>query len=325
VQRASALFRDLRGLSDEDAARQIAADRIDVLIDLKGYTENMRLGIVAFRPAPVVVSWLGWPGTVGHQRLADYIIGDPTVTPPDVAADYSEALAIMPHCYQSNDRSRTVGPRPTRTEAGLPEEGFVFCSFNQMWKIGPETFSVWCRLLDAVPGSVLWLLDTRDNAGANLRQEAQRRGVDPGRVIFAPTLPYSGHLGRLQLADLVLDVFPYGSHTTASDALWCGVPVVTKIGEIFASRVSASLLNAAGLPELVTTSDNDYFTLALRLAMQPGEIGCLRDRIVATRMSVPLFDTVRFTRDLERLYDEIWKQAMRGKREPITLEPRAGR
>ena len=311
------VFRDLKGLAGSAAATLIAADGIDILVDLKGYTANARLEITSLRPAPVIVSWLGYPGTLGHPRLADYIIGDPTVTPPEHAAHFSETLALMPHCYQPNDRQRAVGRMPSRAEAGLPEQGLVFCSFNQSYKFDPDTFGIWCRLLDEVPGSVLWLLTAPAPAVANLQREAQARGIAPERVIFAPVKHMTEHLGRLQLADLALDTFPVTSHTTASDALWAGVPLVTRIGDSFVSRVPASLLNTLGLPELVTRDQQAYYALARALALDPLRLAEIRQRLNERRLSSPLFDTLRFARDLEALYTRIWEQHATGTRELI--------
>lgn len=318
---AAEIFRDFGAMSDRAAAEQIAADGIDILVDLKGYTQDGRLGISALRPAPLIVSWLGYPGTLGHQRLADYIVGDPIVTPPDHAPRYSEALASMPHSYQPNDRGREIGNRPSRRDAGLPDEGFVFCSFNQSYKLSPTLFDRWCRLLRGVPGSVLWLLRPAAAAVANLRAEAGKRGVEAERLIFAEHLPVSEHLGRLQLADLALDTFPYGSHTTGSDALWVGVPMVTMLGETFASRVGASLLHAAGLPELVAESWEAYEALAQGLAMDPPRLAALREQLGAQRLTAPLFDTLAFARDLERLYEAIWT-APHGAQVVIAASPR---
>lgn len=313
-------FRDLGALSDPEAAAQIAADQVDILVDLKGFTWHTRLGIPARRPAPVLVSWLGYPGTLGAPGLADYIIGDPVVTPPAHSSHFSETLALMPHCYQPNDAAKAIGPTPSRAQAGLPESVFVFGCFNQGYKFSPRSFDVWCRLLAEVPGSVLWLLPGSAEMVANLRREAAARGVGPDRLVFSPTLPLADHLARVQLADLALDTFPINSHTTGSDALWAGVPLVTLIGETFASRVAASLLCAAGLPELVAHSWDEYFSLARSLATDPQRLSALRARLSEAPAQLPLFDTRRFTRNLERLYGRMWDQAQCGKREIIVLE-----
>jgi predicted O-linked N-acetylglucosamine transferase (SPINDLY family) len=316
-------FRDIAQLSDADAAALIARDEIDILVDLKGFTREARLGITACRPAPILVSWLGYPGTLGHPRLADWIIGDPVTTPLEHAANYSEALASMPHCYQPNDRGRAIGRVPTRQEVGLPESAFVFCSFNQAYKFGPATLDVWCRLLRDVPGSVLWLLPSSERMAANIRREMAVRGVEGERLVLAPSLPMAEHLARLTLADLALDTFPVNSHTTASDALWAGVPLVTRMGETFASRVAASLLHAIGLPELVTTDWETYFSVARALASDRARLAALRQALSRNRATHPLFDTARFTRDLERLFTRMWQCHETGLREHIVLAPEA--
>ncbi|MGZ8174222.1 MULTISPECIES: FkbM family methyltransferase [Methylobacter] len=319
VENACEHFRPVRALSDEAIAQQILADEIDILVDLKGYTQGERLGITALRPAPVIVSWLGYPATLGHERLADYIIGDAMVTPLEHAEHFSETLALMPHCYQPNDDQRPVGECPSREQAGLPATGLVFCTFNQAYKITPEMFALWCRLLAAVPNSVLWLLEPHSAAQANLRREMQARGVAPERLIFAPKMDQTAHLGRLQLADLAVDTFPYTSHTTASDALWAGVPLVTKMGETFASRVAASILQTMDLAELVVTNDEDYFKIAVSLAQNPERLAAVKRKIAEGKRGSPLFDTQLFARDLERLYQAIWAQELVGDRKAIML------
>jgi len=299
---------ELRELSDAVAAKLIAEQRLHLLVDLKGYTTGARQGITALRPAPVIVNWLGYPGSLGHPRLADYLIGDATVTPPEHAEHFSETLALMPHSYQPNDRDRPLNPAPSRTAVGLPEEALVFCSFNQLLKLNPQEFDLWCRLLREVPGSVLWLLEPEtQEARENLRREAQARGVDAERLVFAPRLKQDEHLARLALADLALDSFPCTSHTTASDALWAGVPLMTRLGETFTSRVAGSLLKAHGLDELVAKDVQEYFEKLKTLAMDKPKRHALRERLSAARLESPLFDTLRFTRDLEDLYQAIWR------------------
>ena len=214
----------MSALSDTDTARAIYGAGIDILVDLKGYTQGARTGVMMLRPAPVQVNFLGYPGTLGGG-ICDYIITDGFVTPMTAASDYSESFAYMPHSYQPHGRRGVIGRKPARSEAGLPESGFVFCCFNQAYKFTPPVFDLWCRLLEAVPDSVLWLLSAA-RAEGNLRQEALRRGISMDRLVFAPDMAQSDHLGRLQLADLVLDTIPYGAHTTASDALFAGVPIV---------------------------------------------------------------------------------------------------
>ncbi|MBF0182128.1 MAG: tetratricopeptide repeat protein [Magnetococcales bacterium] len=321
IRRECDRFVDMRRFSDVGMARAIREDGVHILVDLQGYTKWNRIKVLGLRPAPLQVGWLGYPGTLGVDRLADYLIGDPVATPPEHAAYFGETLALLPNCYLPNDRERRMGPTPTRREAGLPDEGFVFCSFNQSVKFNPESFDVWCRLFLAVPDSVLWLRCDDASARANLRQEAQARGIDPSRLVFSPRMPgMGGHLARLSLADLALDTFPYNSHSTGSDALWCGVPLLTRIGEGFQSRVGAGLLRAVGLPELITTHWEEYLALAIALANDPGRLRDLRQRLLDNRATSPLFDTVRFTRNLERLYERMWRDWRAGKREMIVLE-----
>ncbi|MBF0434854.1 MAG: tetratricopeptide repeat protein [Magnetococcales bacterium] len=312
-------FQDLFFCPDDESARKIAEDNIDILIDLKGYTHLARPGIMVMRPAPILINWLGYPGTMGHSRVADYLIGDATVSPPHHAGHFSETLALLPHCYQPNDRNRALVTGMTRHDVGLPEKAFVFCCFNQSYKLGPESFDHWCRLLQAVPDAILWLLAAPPAANGNLQREATLRGIDSRRIIFAPTLPLERHLGRLALADLALDTFPVTSHTSGSDALWAGVPMITKMGNSFASRVAASLLHAVGLPELVTESWDSYFELALNLAQDTNRYQSIRRQLAANRLTHPLFDTERFTRDLEKLYERIWQDHGHGKKEMIIL------
>ncbi|QGZ63731.1 O-linked N-acetylglucosamine transferase, SPINDLY family protein [Paraburkholderia acidisoli] len=314
-------WHDLSALSDAQAAAQIAHDGVHLLVDLKGYTTGARLGITALRPAPVVVSWLGYPGSLGHARLADYVISDAIVSPPAMAAHYSETLALMPQCYQPVDHRRHGAAVPTRAQAGLPETGFVFCSFNQTFKFNAPMSALWARLLKATPGSVLWLLDPGSGrARGNLRQFYADQGVDAARVIFAPKLPQESHLARLPLADLALDTLPTGSHTTGSDALWAGVPMVSVPGTLFAGRVGASLLHAVGLDELVARDLDAYFQIALGFAFDAPWRARVRDKLAAARGTAPLFDTPAFTRDLERLYMAIVEReahGTRGDRTPV--------
>lgn len=322
VKAACECFHEVRNLPHDDIARLIAASRIDILVDLKGFTQGARPEILAMRPAPIQVNWLGYPGSLGHERLADYLIGDPVVTPLDHVASYSEKLALMPHCYQPTDNHRRTGPRPERIEAGLPENGLIFCSFNQTYKINPSVMDAWCHILRAVPHSCLWLLEpTTEIAKVNLLREAVNREIGPERLIFAPSLEQEAHLGRLQLADIALDTFPYTSHTTGSDALWCGVPLITLMGESFPSRVAASLLHATGLPELVTESWDGYVKLATALALDPSQLGTIRQRLANHRNSCPLFDTTGFAHDIERLYDCMWQQHLTGETRAIVLAP----
>ncbi|MBF0179231.1 MAG: tetratricopeptide repeat protein [Magnetococcales bacterium] len=312
-------FVEIAGLSDAEAARHIAEDGVGILVDLQGFTRQTRLGILALRPAPLQVNWLGYPGTLGHPRLADYLIGDPVVTPLAHAGHFSEILALMPRCCMPGDGGQPRPVPPARREAGLPERGVVFCSFNTSHKFNAESFAVWCRLLRDVPEGVLWLRDSHPQVAANLRREAGQRGIDPQRLVFAPRAPtIAAHLSRLALADLALDTFPYNSHVTGCDALWSGVPLLTRIGETFASRVGASLLTAVGLPELIVDNWGDYGALAVALASEPDRLGEMRARLAVG----PLFDTPGFARDLERLYARMWRDHLAGRREPILLPER---
>jgi predicted O-linked N-acetylglucosamine transferase (SPINDLY family) len=312
-------FQEFSDLSDAEAARRIAKDDVDILVDLNGYTGAARPRIVALRPAPVIVNWLGYPGSLGHPRLADYIIGDRILTPIEHASRYSETLALMPHCYQPNDRPPAAQPTPTREDVGLPAHGFVFCSFNQAYKITPERFALWCRLLEAVPGSLLWLLQTRAEVTANLQNQALRHGITPDRLIFSPPVPLAQHLARLLHADLALDTYPYTSGATASNALCAGIPLVTRIGETYVSRMAASLLHAIGLPELITTSDEAYYERALELALDSAKRAELKQRLSRNRLAEPLFDPARFAQDLERLFFAIWENHARGTKAAILL------
>jgi protein O-GlcNAc transferase len=295
-------FVDLEALSHGDAARRIAADRIDILIDLNGGTLGARPRILAHRPAPIQVNYLGYPGTMGAGFM-DYAIVDPVVAPPDEQAWFDERLVHLPHCYQANDSRRPVAAAaPTRQAAGLPNDGFVFCCFNSSYKLRPEFLEIWLRLLAAVPGSVLWLLEFAPSASDRLRALAQASFIDPRRLVFAPSLRFPEHLARQPLADLYLDTLPYGGHTTASDALWCGVPLIACRGATFPGRVGASLLTALGLPELITESLEAYEGLALALARDPDRLAGLRRRLRDHRDRQPLYDGARFARDIERAY-----------------------
>lgn len=319
IEQGCEYFEDLSSISILDAAKRITSDQIDILIDLTGHTGKAKPTITAQRPAPVIVNWLGYPGTLGVPRLADYIIGDAILTPMEHADHYSESLAWMPHCYQPNDSKFNIGIKPSRQAAGLPEQALVFCSFNQAYKLTPTTFSVWCRLLDAVPESVLWLLQPKDvSAIENIQREARLRGIDPNRLIFAPTLPMPDHIARLQLADLALDTFPYGFGATGSTILRAGVPMITLLGDSYVGRMAASQLHAVGLQELVTTSPEDYFNLAKNLALEPEKLAALRNKLSAMLLKSPLFDTQDFTLDLEKLYRRMWQDHERGVRPHIT-------
>ncbi len=301
-------FVDIREFAHEAAVRKIREDGIDILVDLKGYTHYARPEIVAGRPAPIQVSYLGYPGTMGADFI-DYLIADTFVAPEDQQKHFSEKLVYLPHCYQPNDTKRTMSTFGlTRGQFGLPENGFVFCSFNGNYKTTPGMFDIWMRLLKATPGSVLWLLET--GTRVNLLREAEARGVAAERLVFATGLINSQHLERMKLADLFLNSLPVNAHTTASDALWAGVPLLTCAGKAFVGRVAGSILTSIGLPELITYSLEDYEAKALHLAHNPAELRALRERLAEARLSAPLFDISRYTRDMESAY-----QAMFDRRE----------
>jgi predicted O-linked N-acetylglucosamine transferase (SPINDLY family) len=298
-------------LDAEATARRIRADGVDLLVDLKGYTQDHRFQTLACRAAPLQASWLGFPATTGAPWI-DYFIGDPWVTPLEHAPRYTEKLAQLPVCYQPNDRQRPLPAPATRAQWGLPEGRPVLASFNNVYKITPACWSRWMRILRAVPEAVLWLLDGNEQAKANLRREAQARGVDPQRLLFAPAVPPAVHQSRLALADLMLDTWPCNAHTTASDALWAGLPLLTLSGEIFASRVAGSLLRAVGLPELVTHDEEAYEATAVALLHEPARLAALRRRLVEGRLEHPLFDSARFTAELEALYLRMAERARAG-------------
>jgi predicted O-linked N-acetylglucosamine transferase (SPINDLY family) len=300
-------FVEVREMSDRRAAEQMQADAVDILIDLTGYTAYGKTALLAYRPAPVQVSYIGYSGTMGADFI-DYIIVDRFLVPPDQQSFFTERLVHLPDCYLCTDNRREIaGQTPARFEYGLPETDFVFCCFNNAFKITPTFFDVWMRLLRAVPGSVLWLIDANPVARANLAREAAARGVAPERLIFAPRRPVAEHLARHHLADLFLDTLPYNAHVTTCDALWAGLPVLTCAGNTFASRVAGSLLRAIGLDELITTSLDQYEALALRLAREPHLLTQLRARLAQNRQTHPLFDTARFTRNIEAAYQQMWE------------------
>jgi predicted O-linked N-acetylglucosamine transferase (SPINDLY family) len=295
-------FIDVRDRGDRDLAALIREREIDIVVDLNGHTQGSRTRSLAWRPSPVAVTYLGFPGTLGAEYV-DFLLADRFVIPEGLEAAYAEQVVCLPDTFQANDRSRASGRTGSRAEAGLPENAIVFCAFNNAYKITPPTFDVWMRLLEQADGSVLWLVGGRDALHANLAREAGRRGVDPARLVFAPRLPYADHLARFRLADLFLDTLPFNGGTTASDALWAGLPVLTCAGEAMASRMAGSLLHAVGMPELVTRSLADYEALALTLARDPARIASLKATLARHRETHPLFDTGRFCRHLEAAYE----------------------
>jgi predicted O-linked N-acetylglucosamine transferase (SPINDLY family) len=305
-------FIDVASASDLDVARRLRGEEVSIAVDLKGLTGNDRLGIFAHRPAPIQVGYLGYPATVGSSFL-DYVLADPVVLPFDQQPHWTERIVHLPDCYQANDRQRALPqPTATRAELGLPARGVVFCSFNNSWKITAQVFDVWMRLLRDTEASVLWLLDDNAAATRSLRREAQARGIDPGRLVFAPRVEPEAHLARHRHADLFLDTLPCNAHTTASDALWMATPLVTCIGSSFAGRVAASLLQAVGLPELVTRSLEDYEALARRLAAEPARLQDIKARLEAGRRTARLFDSERLCRNIEAAYERMWEIKQRG-------------
>ena len=314
LQGAFEHFVDVRTKSDGEIAALLREREIDIAVDLVGFLENARTNVFASRAAPIQVNYIGFPGTLGADYY-DYVLADRTVLPPEHAPFYAEQVAWLPDTYLPTDSTRAVAQTtPTRGELGLPEKGFVFCAFNLSYKINPAIFDVWMRLLREVGGSVLWLRDYNAIAARNLRAEAERRGVAPERLVFAPRAPLAaGHLARQRQADLFLDTIPYNAHTTATEALWVGLPVLTCLGSSFAGRVAASVNRAVGMPELVTQSLAEYEALALRIAKDPALCARLKDQLARNRPTHPLFDTARFTRNIEAAYATMWQGYQAGR------------
>jgi predicted O-linked N-acetylglucosamine transferase (SPINDLY family) len=295
-------FVDVRSYGDQQIAVLLKSLEIDIAVDLMGFTTDSRTGIFARRPAPIQLHYMGYPGTMAAGYI-DYIVADRMVIPEHQQASYFEKIAYLPNSYFVNDTRRPIADNAfTRAELGLPETGFVFCCFNSNHKITPQVFDGWMRILRQVEGSVLWLLQDNAKAAENLRKEAHARGVDAARLIFASRMPPPEHLARHRAADLFLDTLPYNAHTTASDALWAGLPVLTRLGETFVGRVAASLLHAVGLPELVTTTPEAYERLAIELATHPDKLAVIKAKLANNRLTTPLFDTRLFTAHLEAAY-----------------------
>jgi len=312
VWRAFDRFIDVTQLADKDAAQMLRELEVDIAVDLMGYTQGLRLGILAHRAAPVQVSYLGYASTLATPYI-DYLLADAVVIPPEEEGWYSEKVVRLPHCYLPHDDRREMSPAPGRAQAGLPEDALVLCAFTNVYKISPAMFEIWMQLLREVPGSVLWLSDTTPEARTNLQRHAQVQGVPAQRLVFAPHLPsVAEHLGRQSLADLYLDTFPYNAHSTALEALWSGVPVLTCAGRSLAARTAASALTAAGLPELITHSLEEYCLKGMSLARQRDQLDALKVMLAANRSSAPLFDTARFTRHLEMAYRQMHEHAVRG-------------
>lgn len=300
IRAACECFHDVTHLTQEEVARRLRELDIDIAVDLKGHTRGSRFDLLAWRPAPVQVAFLGYPATSGADFI-DYLVGDPVVTPLDHADRYSEKLAQMPDSYQPNDRHRALPPAPSRAALGLPEDAVVLCCFNQTYKMSPRMVDLWARILHGAPQAVLWMLAWNPTARANLERELSARGIDPGRVCWAPTRHMNDHIARLRQADLFLDTWPCNAHTTASEALWAGVPVLTVPGQTYASRVAASLVSAAGLPEMAVANEEAYVARAIALANDRAALGALQRHLEDGRMALPLFDSERYTRAFEAL------------------------
>jgi protein O-GlcNAc transferase len=307
-QRISTAFDRFIDVANSTSAQMVAAMRdlqLDIAVDLQGFTQHNRMEVFGARPAPIQVLYLGWPGTSGAPYY-DYVLADPVVVPRENFPHFSEAVVWLPGSYQANDRRREIASvAPTRAECGLPEGAFVYACFNNIFKILPAMFDAWMRILHEVPDSVLWLTGSAADTEANLRRQAASRGLDPKRLVFAPWLPNAEHLARLSHVDLVLDTLPYNAHTTASDALWQGVPVLTCTGRSFAGRVATSLLRACGLPELIVDNLADYEARAARLATDGALLGPIRDKLKSAREEAPLFDTPALARNIERAFVEM--------------------
>ncbi len=306
-------FHDVSSLTDVEIADKIQQLGIHIAVDLNGYTANARTGILSSRPAPVQVSFIGFPGTMAVPFI-DYLIADEKVIPKGERPAYSEYIAYLPHCYLPQDRRRRIAaPAPSRESVGLPDDAFVFCCFNSAHKITSQQFDVWCDILRACPQSVIWLAEGNRWSAQNLRKEAVARDIDPKRLVFAPkltTITNEEHLSRVSLADLFLDTYPYSAHATGCDSLWVGVPVLTRTGHSFASRVSASLLNAVNLSELIAQSDGQYKALAIELTNNPEKIRKHRTTLKNSIGSAPLFDTPSYVTALESLYSKMWAKVV---------------
>jgi predicted O-linked N-acetylglucosamine transferase (SPINDLY family) len=305
-------FIDIRQMPDREALTLMRSHELDIAIDLKGFTKDSRAHYFAARIAPVQINYLGYPGSMGMPTM-DYILADHVVIPQGYEAGYSEKIIRLAGSYQPNDDQRAIAEiSEGRQSFGLPESGFVFCCFNQSYKIGPAEFDVWMRLLREVEGSVLWLLRGSTKAQANLRKEAAARGVDPDRLVFAALSPHAQHLARMRFADLFLDTFNVNAHTTASDALWGGLPVLTLAGHQFAARVGASLVEAVGMPEMIVRTEDEYFAKALELARSPEKLAALTAKLAANRRTHPLFDTIGYARRIEAAYEAVHQRRMDG-------------
>jgi predicted O-linked N-acetylglucosamine transferase (SPINDLY family) len=305
-------FIDAQDMSDKDISLRARQDKIDIAIDLNGYTQNARTGIFAYRAAPIQINFLGYPGTLGAEFM-DYIVADRFLIPGENQKHFNEKPLYLPNTYMPTDDSRELSQKPmNRSDMGLPDDAFVFCCFNNNYKISPAEFDIWMRLLTKVENSVLWLRQSNQFSHINIKNEAQKRKVDPSRIVFADKLPMDEHLARHRLADLFVDTFAFNAHTTATEALWAGLPVVTKIGLGFAARVAGSLLNAVGLPELVTETERDYEALILELATNPTKLTRIKNKLATNRLTQPLFNTELYTKHLESGYLQAYESYFQG-------------
>ena len=305
-------FTDVQSMSDRDIALQARQDKIDIAIDLNGYTQNARTGIFAYRAAPIQINYLGYPGTLGADFM-DYIVADRFLIPVENQKYFNEKPLYLPNTYMPNDDSRGFSQKPmNRSDMGLPDDAFVFCCFNNNYKISPTEFDIWMRLLTKVENSVLWLRESNQFSIVNMKNEAQKRKVDPMRLVFADKVPMDEHLARQRLADLFVDTFAFNAHTTAAEALWTGLPVVTKAGLGFAARVAGSLLNVVGLPELITQTEQDYEALILELATNPTKLCKIKEKLAINRLTQPLFNTELYTKHLENGYQKAYQNYFDG-------------
>ena len=315
-------FRDVQSMSDRDIALQVRQDEIDIAIDLNGYTGDARTGIFAYRAAPIQINYLGFPGTLGADFM-DYIVADRFLIPSENQKYFSEKPLYLPNTYLPTDNSREFSQKPiNRYEMGLPDDAFVFCCFNNNYKISPTEFDIWMRLLTKVENSVFWLRKSNQISSINMKNEAQKRKVDPSRIVFADKLPMDEHLARHRLADLFVDTFAFNAHTTATEALWAGLPVVTKLGKGFAARVAGSLLNAVGLPELVTETEQDYEALILELATNPTKLAKIKEKLATNRSTQPLFNTELYTKHLESGYLQAYESYFDGNLPQTIIVPK---
>jgi predicted O-linked N-acetylglucosamine transferase (SPINDLY family) len=306
-------FADLNGLSDKDAALMARQDRLDIAIDLTGYTSGNRSGIFAYRAAPIQINYLGFPGTSGADYM-DYIIADHFLIPDKSQHFYTEKPIYLPHTYMPTDNTRKFSTNSIdRGSLGLPENAFIICCFNNNYKITSSEFNIWMRVLNKVENSILWIRSSNYWSEENIKKEADKRGIDPNRIVFAGMVPMDEHLTRQRFADLFVDTFNYNAHATATEALWAGLPVVTKSGQGFAARVAGSLLNAVGLPELITDSENEYEALILNLATDKERLSRIKKKLAVNRLSEPLFDTEKYTIHLEAGYQKAHSRYLLGK------------